>query len=83
MSLRLNNMALAPWLLLAQRRRRTVNVPLRLCTLDHLADSQLRPCRALRDAGIPPGPRLLIMHHVDSVRRGLRAGQPYAASAKR
>ena len=40
-------------------------------------------CSALRDAGIPPGPRLLILHHVDTVRRGMRAGQPYAAPAQR
>ena len=33
-------------------------------------------CRALRDAKIPPGPRLLIMHHLEQFQHVLKPGMP-------
>ncbi len=37
--------------------------------------------RALEQAGIPPGPRLLILHHVDSFRGALKPGLPAGGTA--
>ena len=39
------------------------------------------PCRALQQAGIPPGPRLLILHHVESFRGVLKPGLPAGGAA--
>ena len=45
-----------------------------VCTVLALAFAKVLPlaaCSALRDVRIPPGPRLLILHHLNEMRRNV------------
>ena len=46
------------------------------CLIGLLAKQLCCCCRALQEARIPPGPRLLILHHLEQYKHILKPGMP-------